>query len=269
MQKDIKLFDKDIKLVAIDIDGTLIDDDFNISKNTVEIIKDLTKRDIAISLVTGRAYAGAKKILDKIELDLPIICHNGGKVVLGDGEIIQNKKFPISSVKEALEYGERRRFYMKAFVDDKFYVTFGNDFAKKSAENFNMRYEIIESFTKDIIEEINLFIMFCRRDISEEDLDLFKGLDVEITTSMPTVIELIPKGVSKAWGLKELKGHFNVEREEILAIGNGFNDLSMLEFAGKGIAMKNSEPLLLKNFKNISDFTNNEEGVYRILKGLL
>lgn len=260
---------KDIKLIAIDIDGTLVDDNFNISENTIDVIKNLVKRDIGVSLVTGRAYAGAKKILDQMKIDLPVICHNGGKIVLDDGEIIQNKKFPISTVREALDYGERRNFYMKAFVDDKFYVTFENEITKKAAENFNMKYEIVESFNRDIIDEINLFIMFCKREINEEDLGLFKGLDVEITTSMPTVIELIPRGVSKAWGLKELKRYLNVEREEILAIGNGFNDLSMLEFAGKGIAMKNSDQLLLKNFKTISDFTNNEEGVYRILKELL
>lgn len=260
---------KDIKLVCIDIDGTLIDNNHKVSQNTIEIIKHLKKRDVEISLVTGRAYAGAKKIIDQIELDLPIICHNGGKVVLEGGKTIRNKKFPISHVKEALEHGEKNGFYMKVFIDDTFYTTLDNELTKRSAINHNMKYKIINSFIKDVEDEINLFIMFCNREVSEEDLIKFKSIDVEVTTSMPRVIELLPKGVSKAWGLEELKDYLNIDRKEILAIGNGFNDLSMLEFAGRGIAMKNSDPLLLANFNTVSKFTNNEEGVYEILKELL
>lgn len=258
---------KDIKLVAIDIDGTLVDNNLVVSKNTIDIIKNLKDRDIEVSLVTGRAYAGAKMILDQMEISLPVICHNGGKVVLEDGKIIGNKKFPISSVREVVEYGKKNELYMKAFIDDTFYVTTDNELSKGFSRNYSTNYKVVDNFIENIVDDINLLILFYDRNV--KDLNRFQDLEVEVTTSMPYVIELIPKGVSKAWGLKELKRHLSIKREEILAIGNGFNDLSMLEFAGTGIAMKNSDPLLLNRFSTISKFTNNEEGVYEILKDLL
>lgn len=257
---------KDIKLIAIDIDGTLIDDKLKVSQKTIDIIKDLKMRDIEISLVTGRAHAGAKKIMKQIGLDLPIISHNGCKVVLGDGREIKNCKFPIESVKEVLDYGELNNLYTLAFIDDIFYTNVESKINDKIAHKIGVKYKIVENLEKDIKEDINLLLIYFKKEITEKELNKFSYLDVETTTAIPGAVEFIPKGISKAEGLKILKKHLNIKSENILAIGNSYNDLSMLEFAGKGIAMKNSDPLLLENFHNVSDFTNNEEGVYNILK---
>ena len=257
---------QDIKLIAIDIDGTLIDDNFTVSENTIDTIKALKEKGVEVSLVTGRAHCGAKKVMNQIGVKLPIISHNGGKVTLEDGKVILNEKFPISYIDKVLDHGEKNDIYMKVYIDDLFYVTVESELNEWSAKNHGMDYKIIENFNKEILEDINLLIMFYDYEIGEEHLEEFGHLNVEVTTSMPRAIELIPKGVSKAMGLRQLKKHLNIKQEEILAIGNSFNDLSMLEFAGKGIAMKNSDPILLNSFDNISEFTNNEEGVYKILR---
>lgn len=257
---------ENIKLVAIDIDGTLIDDTLKVSKNTIEIIKDLRKRGIEIALVTGRAHAGARKIMDQIGIKLPIISHNGGKVVLEDGKEIKNTKFPIESVKDVLDYGEANRLYTIVYIDDMFYASVDHEINNRIAEKLGVDYKIINNFSEDIIEDINLLLLYFKKEITKKELDKFKDLEVEITTSIPRAVEFIPKGISKAEGLKELKKHLNIKKENILAIGNSLNDLSMLEFAGEGIAMKNSDYLLLENFDNVSLYTNNEEGVYHILK---
>lgn len=256
----------DIKLIAIDIDGTLIDDDFIVSKNTIDTIKALKKKGVEVSLVTGRAHCGAKKVMNQIGVDLPIISHNGGKVTLEDGKVILNEKFPISYIDKVLEHAHNNEIYMKVYIDDCFYVTEKNELNEWSAKNHDMEYKVIKNFNSEIFEDINLLIMFYDHEIDEEHLEEFAHLNVEVTTSMPKSIELIPKGVSKASGLRQLKKHLDIKQEEILAIGNSFNDLSMLQFAGRGIAMKNSDPILLNSFDNISQFTNNEEGVYKILK---
>ena len=62
--------------------------------------------------------------------------------------------------------------------------------------------------------------------------------------------------------------HLNIERNNILAFGNSLNDLEMLKYAGIGIAMKNSDISLLRKWDNISRYTNDEEGVYHIIKGI-
>lgn len=260
---------KNIDLVAIDIDGTLIDDHLRVSENTIDIIRDLKRKDIEISLVSGRAHAAAKIIMDQIGIELPIISHNGGKVTLENGREIRNEKFPISHIKEVLHYAERNNLYIKAYIDDLFYVTSDNDRNREFSRKFGVDYRIIDDLRKDLVEDINLLLLYFDKEITMDEIKKFQGLDVEITTSIPHAIEFIPKGISKAEGLKDLKRQLNIKKENILAIGNSLNDLSMLEFAGRGVAMKNSDPLLLENFGNISNFTNNEEGVYHILKEII
>ena len=169
-------------------------------------------------------------------------------------------------IDKVLEHAHNNEIYMKVYIDDCFYVTEKNELNEWSAKNHDMEYKVIKNFNSEIFEDINLLIMFYDHEIDEEHLEEFAHLNVEVTTSMPKSIELIPKGVSKASGLRQLKKHLDIKQEEILAIGNSFNDLSMLQFAGRGIAMKNSDPILLNSFDNISQFTNNEEGVYKILK---
>ena len=85
---------------------------------------------------------------------------------------------------------------------------------------------------------------------------------------MPTAYEFMAEGCNKGKALEVLANHLGVQREDILAAGNALNDLEMLEFAGTGIAMKNADANLLSVWEHISEYTNNEEGVYEIIKEL-
>lgn len=257
---------KNIELVALDIDGTLIDDNWKVSENTREIIRELKDRNIEVALVSGRAYGAARTIMEQIGIELTIISHNGGKVTLSDGSEIKNEKFPIRDLEEVISYAQEHNLHIIAYIDDLFYGTVDNPINKKISKRLGVDYKIIDSLNNGMIDHINLLLLYLHDKITGEDLKKFEHLDCEITNSIPGTLEFIPKGISKAEGLKDLKNHLNIKRENILAMGNSLNDLSMLEFAGHGVAMKNSDKLLLENFHRVSDFTNNEEGVYEVLK---
>lgn len=259
---------KDIKLIALDIDGTLIDDDLKVSKNTKNIIEELKARGIEVALVSGRAHGAAKLIMDQFDIDLPIISHNGGKVTLANGEEIKNEKFPIECVDEVLEYARDHDLNAIAYIDDLFYTTVNSKENDRLVEKYGVDFKLVDSLDKEVVDHINLLLLYLDEDVTREDIEKFRNLECETTNSIPGTLEFIPEGISKAEGLKSLKNHLGIKRENILAVGNSLNDLSMLEFAGEGIAMKNSDKLLLENFHRVSEFTNNEEGVYRILKEL-
>lgn len=259
---------KDIKLIALDIDGTLIDNNLEVSKNTKNIIEELKGRGIEVALVSGRAHAAAKLIMDQFDIDLPIISHNGGKVTLANGKEIKNEKFPIACVEEVLEYAREHDLDAIAYIDDLFYTTVNSRENEELVEKYGVDFKVVDSLKDSMIDEINLLLLYLNDEVTEEDVRKFESLECETTNSIPNTLEFIPEGISKAEGLKSLKNHLGIKRENILAVGNSLNDLSMLEFAGEGIAMKNSDKLLLENFHRVSEFTNNEEGVYRILKEL-
>lgn len=87
-----------------------------------------------------------------------------------------------------------------------------------------------------------------------------------MTQSFPTSLELMARNVSKREALIRITNNFGIKREEVLAMGNSLNDLEMLEWAGQGVAMSNSYPLLKERWRTLSRFDNNHGGVAHILE---
>jgi hypothetical protein len=100
----------------------------------------------------------------------------------------------------------------------------------------------------------------------KKNIDKRLNIDVSYTLSNSTSIEIMKKSTNKGKAVKILAQNLNIKIENILSIGNGLNDLEMLNFCGKGIAMKNSDIFLLKKWKKISNYNNNKDGVFHILK---
>ena len=97
-------------------------------------------------------------------------------------------------------------------------------------------------------------------------LDMF--LEVSYCTSKPTFLEFISKKVSKAVAMEKIGELLGIAREEMVAIGDGLNDLSMIQYAGLGVAMGNAAKEVKEHAKFITD-TNDEEGVRKVLEKIL
>ena len=105
-----------------------------------------------------------------------------------------------------------------------------------------------------------------RKQISEEILKKY-----EITSSVPEYLEIVKKGIKKSEAIKVVLEKYHIQQDEVMAIGDGENDVEMLEFAGLGIAMENAKEEV-KRFANDVTTSNNHDGVANaiekyILKG--
>lgn len=259
---------KQIKLVALDIDGTLLDDGLNISVKTGDKIRELINRGIHVALVTGRVYKSALNIANKLLVDVPIISYNGGNITVPiEGEIF-NSKIPFSEAYKIMCYGEQNNIYTKVYIDNVLYTEKDDVESVEFVKNHCIEYNPIGKLSDNIHKNVNMIVFIYERKVCKGDINNLEHTDVSITMSTPRSLEFIPKGVSKGAGLKILAKYLNVNREEILAIGNSLNDLDMLQFAGAGIAMKNSDDMLLEQWDGVSKFSNNEEGVYHLIKQL-
>lgn len=258
---------KKIKLVAIDIDGTLLDSKENISKNTKEIIEKLNNNGTHIVLSTGRTFLSAYNIMKKLSLDIPIVSYNGGSVYIPSEGQIFSLKIPVDIGKRVIKFGEDKGLYVKVYIDDVLYVKEDDPVSIAFSKNHGIKYEAVGKLTDKINKDINMIVMF-----AEEKYDrvpeYFDDLKISITASTPYSMEFLPEGTSKATGLKKILDHFGISRVQVMAIGNGLNDYEMIKYAGLGIAMKNSDEKLLDKWDKVSEFTNDEEGVYHILKRL-
>jgi 5-amino-6-(5-phospho-D-ribitylamino)uracil phosphatase len=257
---------KDIKLVALDLDGTTLDDELRISQRTIEAIKDLINRGIYVTFVSGRTYRAAEYVRKNILIDIPVVAYNGAKVVIPSKDEVYSIKIPLGEAMKIIKFGEEKGMYVKVYIDDVLHVKEDDQASKAFSISNGIEYKVVGKLSENINEDVNMIVMYFNEHTNEGIADMLKDVDVTITMSTDNSIDVIPKGVSKDKGLKLVADHLNINRDKILAVGNSMNDIEMLRFAGIGIAMKNADSGLLKQWDNVSEFTNNEEGVYHILK---
>lgn len=257
-----------IKLIALDIDGTLLDDGGNISPNTNSKLKELIEKGVHIVLATGRTHQSADNLQKRLSLDVPIISYNGGKVTIPSRGEIFDSKIPAKDALKIIEYAEENNVYAKVYIDDVMYISEEDQVSINFAKNHGIDYSAIGKLSSNIQQDVSM-IVFIEKNEGLNDIEtLFGDMNVSITRSMPQAYEFMAKGITKGSSLKILSDYLGINREEILAVGNALNDLEMLKFAGLGIAMKNSDHVLLKSWDIVSEYTNNEDGVFQIIKDL-
>ena len=259
---------KNIKLIALDMDGTLLDDQSDFSDKIAKRLKELIDKGIHIVFATGRTHRSAENVMKKMGISLPIISHNGSKIVVpGSGELF-NEKISLEDTRVILNHGFKNNIYAKAYIDDMMHIKEEDEVSLQFSKNHGLDYKVIGDMGKNIPGGVNMIIFIYPQAVEVNYADMFKDLNISITRSMPTAYEFMAKGSNKGKALKILADHLGVKQEETLAVGNALNDLEMLEFAGTGIAMKNSDPDLLSVWDNVSKYTNNQEGVYGIIEDI-
>lgn len=260
---------KNFKLIAIDMDGTLLNDDLEISQRNRDIISKIINMNNLVVLATGRTFRSAQYYANQLKLDVPIITYNGALIKETiSNDIIYSKRIGVEYAKELLKFGEKYDVYTKVYIDDILLVKDECDEAKIFSKNHRISYRSIGKLSEEVKEKPYLIVFKDSCDkigIVKEKIKTELNLPISFTMSTPNSLEFMAKGVSKASSLEYLTDMLNINREETLAIGNSLNDLDMLKWAGVGIAMKNSDDSLLKQWRNVSKFDNNNNGVSYIL----
>lgn len=261
---------KQFKLAAIDMDGTLLNDNSEISERNQYALNQLIKNGVKVIIATGRAFKLAQPFVKEINLDLPIITYNGSviKKILSE-ELIYSSKINMEAVKHLLDFSEKNDIYTKVYVGDMLYVASEDDEALKIWKSKGVPYKVVDSLSKNIKESPNMISFIDTPEKIKKLREQFweqGNKELSFTSSVPHVLEITEYGVSKGSAVERVCRELNISREEVLTIGNSLNDIEMLKWAGTGIAMKNSDEELLKRHTLVSSHTNDEDGVYHILK---
>ncbi len=255
-----------VRLVALDIDGTLIDDDLEVSENAVSAINGLIKRGIRVALVSGRTWKAAEHIRQKLGVEIPVVCYNGAKVVIPAIDHDFTTKIPLAEARKIIAYGEERELYTKMYIDDVLHIKEPDEKSLAFCRNSHIDYKVVGKLSENVHEDVNMIVVYYKEDHYGVIDEKLREIDVTVTTSISNSIDVIPKGISKERGLRLVAEHLGIKSSEILAMGNSLNDIEMLRYAGIGIAMKNGDVSLLSKWSNVSEHTNNEDGVYHVLK---
>lgn len=266
-----------IKLLAIDMDGTLLNSNKEISQRNKEALLKAKEKGVYIVLSTGRILKSAQYFADTIKLDNPIVSCNGAVVTDENRNVIFKQSMDKEIVRKIMELGLKHNIYHHFYDYNQFYASqlvdeviefYNPENAKKQNHYIDVNlYENIQNVMDN--KDLDIFkFMFLDPDQDRlsklrKELELIEQLT--IVSSANTNVEITDKGVSKAKGLTVLAEKYNIESKDIMAIGDSENDLSMLEYAGFGVAMSNANHKVVQKADFITT-SNDEEGVAKAVE---
>lgn len=257
------------KLIAIDVDDTLLNDEIKVTEATKAALKAAIDQGVTVTLATGRMFASAQQIAKQIELNVPIITYQGSlvKTLLGE-EVLYERSVPMDGARQIFEYCERKGLHLQLYVRDELYTTEDNEKVRGYSKLSNVPYIVEPDYEKLLQEPLTKMLIIDDPDLLDEvaeELRAIVGDTVHITKSKAHYLEFMHKEGTKGHAVKFMAERIGCTLDQVIAIGDAWNDREMVEVAGLGVAMGNAvEPL-----KAIADYitlSNNEDGVAHVIE---
>jgi Cof subfamily protein (haloacid dehalogenase superfamily) len=262
------------KMICLDIDGTLLNSEHRISQRTKEVIQLVSEEmKIPIILVSARMPRGILFLLEELKISNPIICYSGALIMDSKINKLLSVTIPISEARHVVKLARNLGIHVSLYKDDEWYVEQLDEWAEQEGE--------ITNITPGITNFENLLDLWGREDSGPNKIlcmaepKEIKALnsrilaynckDLNIYLSKPTYLEIMPGNASKTSAIEVLCVLCDIKRSEVLAIGDNYNDINMIEYAGLGIAMGNA-PDEVKQYADYITLSNDEDGVAEALK---
>ena len=271
------------KMIAFDMDGTLLKSDKTVSEGTIKALRKASEAGAILAFSTGRPLCEVKPYLDR----LPMM-HYG---ILGSGAVVYDfirgrrlseKCIPKEVPQAVARIIEGRDIMPHLISDDQVYV---NEEQVRTIERYKLTayrslYEQTAVFEQDMLsfltapgrrfQKINLF--HCSSKDREITLHAAASLPVQLTLAEETSLEMTAEGVSKGYGLRKLCEFLDLPLQQVIAVGDGDNDVDIFKAAGLSVAMGNADDGVKKSADCIvsdNDHDGCAEAVERFFFGSL
>lgn len=271
-----------MKAIVLDIDGTLLTSQNKISDQTKSSLLKAQEKGIKVILASGRPTSGMLEIAAELKLadfNGLIVSYNGSKVVdVASGKELYNQQLSVAEGKAVLEH--MKQFDVTPMIDKGNYM-YVNDVFGRTIEFQGQPFNIIEYEARGgnyhLCEQKDLaaFLDYpINKILTAGEPDYLKKMAHEMEAPFKNKLncvftadfyfEFTAKGIDKAKALDTVLTPMGIERKDIIAFGDGHNDITMLAFAGVGVAMGNAVPEL-KRVADRETGTNDEEGITAVL----
>lgn len=275
-----------IKILALDLDGTLLGPGGIVSDENRAAIRRAEDLGVLVTIATGRRFRDAEPVGVGLGLNAPLISHNGALLkYAGTLETVYGSLHTAETSKEIIRVGKEFGGDALVSADPLGRGTLYYD--RVSAANLPLQKYLAWSRTvhgpeaDEAVHQVDDLVsilpdhqiihisfsgscasMYDMQRVLEEEL---AGTVTILATIYPqrdfTLIDILPPDASKGAGLQRLADFNNIDREEVMAIGDNYNDIEMLEFAGTPVLMGNADPELIARPDVYTTLTNEENGV--------
>ena len=274
---------KELRLIAFDLDGTFLNDSKVIPEENLHALEEAAKRGIAVVPATGRLYPALPHELRELPFMRYYILINGAKVYdAREDKVLFSAELPNELALALFSYAEEIGCLYDCYLRDKGLMSRGLYEALDEIVENKIYLEYMKSIRKPVENLKELIredggpvqkVQYFFKDMEERKRQLATLADrfpgTKVTSSVPMNIEINAANASKGPALEALCKHLGFTAENAAAFGDNTNDLNMVQAAGCGVAMKNSDAVLLAAADIITPFDNNEAGVGRMIMEFL
>lgn len=260
-------------IVALDMDGTLLNSKKRISLKTLFYLRKLSKMGGKIVLCSGRPSRSIIEYYNQLKLDTPIVCYNGAYAFSPKDKNFkpQIMSYPKEDVIKLVEKMKGNILNMMCETDDEIWIDKEDKYLDRFFWYKNMKIHVGE-FKKILTKDPMTCIFHVTQEYKDsKEVDKFvkqyKGIGVSYWSGSP-YFELHHVGVTKGSMLKYIASYYKIPAENVIAIGDAYNDLEMFEFAKTSILMKNTKTDISK-VTMISEKDNDHNGIYYALKKII
>lgn len=243
-----------IKLVATDLDDSLLRSDLTISSKNLKAIEFLKQNGVIFILATGRPYPSIKRYSEELRVYYPVITYQGALVYdpKNDKKLYGCEIEP-DDAKRLIKLARDNDLHVHIYIDNIWYVEVFNHKVEYYKNLTGLEPILAGDFLEFIDRPVTKVLFFdeheklhrIRNELPSEFYKIFN-----IMFSKPFFLEFTNINVSKGNALKFLADYYQLKKDEIMAIGDGDNDISMIEYAGVGVAVSNATDKL----KQAADF---------------
>lgn len=261
------------QILVLDLDGTLTNSKKEITPPTRKALIEIQNAGKKVVLASGRPTMGVSPLAEQLNLadyGSYILSFNGARITdCRSGQLIYNKTLPKDIVAPVYEIAQQYPIDILAYGEHALYSGIQpNEYSELEARINHVEIERLSDFVSFAsAQDNNKFLLTGEPEVIDQVRQImqarFRGY-LNIYCSEPFFLEIMPQNIDKAYSLQKLLNSIGLTSDEMICCGDGFNDLTMIEYAGLGVAMKNAQSVVLEKADYITK-SNDEDGVLHVI----
>lgn len=264
------------KLIVLDLDGTLTNSQKKITPKTKAALMKAQKSGVRVVLASGRPTFGIEPVARELEIDKYggfVLAFNGARIINWQTkEIIFQQVLPADKIPALYDESRKQKVAILSYNGNDIVTENPDDeFVGEEARINTMPVRGVDNFVAAITEPVTKCLMVAEGSYLagvEKEVKAKFGKELSIYRSQPFFLEIMAPGIDKAKSLNRLLDHLHMTKNDMIACGDGYNDLSMIELAKLGVAMHNAQP----EVKQKADFitlSNDNDGVAYVVNNFV
>ena len=259
------------KMLVVDMDDTLLTDDHKISIENKEMLLKAQELGVYVVLASGRPTSAMIAYAKELQCDVHnsfMISFNGSTITdLKDDKVLFEHALTKEQIHTLYDFSQENNTHIITYLDGKIISERNSEYIDVESTITGLELVIVPSFKEAVTTSAVKCLLL-------EEPTYLKGIEPILKTAMPDLsvcmskpffLEAAPNGVDKAAAIQTLTKKLNIHQSEIIAVGNAGNDLSMVQYAGLGVWVANTDADL-REFGDVIVASNNDHGVAEVVR---